>query len=132
VPVSLRERGDRALRGKTSRVPDPTADRRRLIADARREAGQRRSAASELAITGALNGATVSPAARDLLLDLLGDLLTRDDAQTVDHDLGLRLTARPGPDTVITSGDGTTTVYGHRLVIEGIAAWTTVDEEAVP
>jgi uncharacterized protein (TIGR02677 family) len=132
VPVSLRERGDRALRGKTSRVPDPTADRRRLVADARREAGQRRAAASELAITGALNGATVSPAARDLLLDLLGDLLTRDDAQTVDHDLGLRLTARPGPDTVITSGDGTTTVYGHRLVIEGIAAWATVDEEAVP
>jgi hypothetical protein len=33
---------------------------------------------------------------------------------------------------VITSGDGTTTVYGHRLVIEGIAAWATVDEEAVP
>ena len=36
-------------------------------------------------------------------LALLGDLLTRGDAETVDHDLGLRLTARPGPDTVITS-----------------------------
>jgi uncharacterized protein (TIGR02677 family) len=132
VPVSLRERGDRALRGKTSRVPDPTADRRRLIAEARREAEQRQAAASELAITGALHGATVSPAARDLLLDLLGDLLTRDDAETVERDLGLRLTAMPGPDTVITSADGTTTVYGHRLVIEGIAAWAAVDEEAVP
>jgi uncharacterized protein (TIGR02677 family) len=132
VPVSLRERGDRALRGKTSRVPDPTADRRRLIAEARREAEQRQAAASELAITGALHGATVSPAARDLLLDLLGDLLTRDDTETVDHDLGLRLTAAPGPDTVITSADGTTTVYGHRLVIEGVAAWASVDEEAVP
>jgi uncharacterized protein (TIGR02677 family) len=30
VPVSLRERGDRAMRGRTSRVPDPTADRLRL------------------------------------------------------------------------------------------------------
>jgi uncharacterized protein (TIGR02677 family) len=132
VPVSLRERGDRALRGKTSRVPDPAADRRRLIAEARREAEQRRAAASELAITGALHGATVSPAARDLLLGLLGDLLTRGDADTVDHDLGLRLTAAPGADTVISSADGTTTVYGHRLVIEGIAAWSTVAEEAVP
>jgi uncharacterized protein (TIGR02677 family) len=134
VPVSLRERGDRALRGKPSRVPDPTADRRRLVAEARREAEQRRAAASELAISGALHGATVSPAARDLLLGLLGDLLTRGDAETVDHDLGLRLTATPGPNTVIASADGTTTVYGHRLVIEGIAAWSTVDEdeEAVP
>lgn len=114
VPVSLRERGDRALRGKTSRVPEPTADRRRLIAEARREAEQRRAAASELAITGGLHGATVSPAARDLLLGLLGDLLTRGDAETVDHDLGLRLTAAPGADTVISSADGTTTVYGHR------------------
>lgn len=132
VPVSLRERGDRALRGRTSRVPDPAADRRRLIAEARREAEQRRAAASELAITGALHGATLSPAARDLLLDLLGDLLTRGDAETVDHDLGLRLIATPGPDTVISSADGTTTVHGHRLVIEGIAAWSTVEEEAAP
>lgn len=132
VPVSLRERGDRALRGKTSRVPDPTADRRRLIAEARREAEQRRAAASELAITGVLHRATITPAARDLLLDLLGDLLTRGDAETVDHDLGLRLTAAPGPDTVISSADGTTIVHGHRLVIEGIAAWSTVEEEAVP
>jgi uncharacterized protein (TIGR02677 family) len=132
VPVSLRERGDRALRGKTSRVPDPAVDRRRLIAEARREAEQRRAAASELAITGALHGATVSPAARDLLLGLLGDLLTRGDAETVDHDLGLRLTAAPGADTVISSADGTVTVYGHRLIIEGIAAWSTVDEAAVP
>jgi uncharacterized protein (TIGR02677 family) len=131
VPVSLRERGDRALRGKTSRVPDPTADRRRLIAQARREAEQRRAAASELASTGALHGATVSPAARDLLLDLLGGLLTRGDAETVDHDLGLRLTAASGPDTVISSADGTTTLYGHHLVVEGIAAWAAVDEQAV-
>jgi uncharacterized protein (TIGR02677 family) len=27
IPVSLRERGDRTMRGRTSRVPDPTADR---------------------------------------------------------------------------------------------------------
>jgi uncharacterized protein (TIGR02677 family) len=132
VPVSLRERGDRTLRGRTSRVPDPSADRRRLIAEARREAEQRQAAASELAITGALDGATVSPAARDLLLDLLGDLLTRDGTDTVDHDLGLRLTATPGPDTVITSVDGTTTVYGQRLIIEGIAAWAAVGEDAAP
>ncbi len=34
IPVSLRERGDRAMRGRRSRVPDPTADRLRLTAEA--------------------------------------------------------------------------------------------------
>jgi hypothetical protein len=129
VPVSLRERGDRAIRGRTSRVPDPTADRLRLIADARREAEQRQAAASELALTGTLHGATISPAARDLLLDLLADLLTRGDTGTVDHDLGLRLSAHPGADTVITSPDGATTVHGLRLAIDTAAAWM---QEAVP
>jgi len=38
VPVSLRERGDRIMRGRSSRVPDPTADRLRLTAEAQREA----------------------------------------------------------------------------------------------
>ncbi len=132
VPVSLRERGDRALRGRTSRVPDPTPDRFRLIAEAHREAEQRQTAASELAIAGALHGASVSPAARDLLLDLLGDLLASADAETVDHDLGLRLTATPGADTVIASTDGTTTVHGMELTIDGVGAWTTIEEEAVP
>lgn len=49
VPVSLRERGDRAMRGRISRVPDPTGDRLRLAAQARREAEERQAAASELA-----------------------------------------------------------------------------------
>ncbi|HZC51242.1 MAG TPA: TIGR02677 family protein [Mycobacterium sp.] len=129
VPVSLRERGDRAIRGRTSRVPDPTADRRRLIAEARREAEQRRAAASELAATGTLHGSTISPAARDLLLDLLADLLARGDAEAVDHDLGLRLSAQPDADTVISSSDGATTVHGLRLAVDTVAAWT---EEAVP
>ena len=129
VPVSLRERGDRALRGRTSRVPDPTADRLRLAAEARRETEQRQAAASELALTGTLHGATVSPAARDLLLDMLAELLARGDADTVDHDLGLRLSAEAGLDTVITSPDGKTTVHGLRLALDSVAAWT---EEAVP
>ena len=56
------------MRGRSSRVPDPTADRLRLTAEAEREAEQRQAAAAELALAGALHGATISPAARDLLL----------------------------------------------------------------
>jgi uncharacterized protein (TIGR02677 family) len=124
VPVSLRERGDRAMRGRSSRVPDPTADRLRLIAEAQREAEDRQAAAAELALTGSLHGATISPAARDLLLDLVADLLARNRDETVDHDVGLRLRMVPGADTVVTSPDGTTTFVGLSLSIAGLAEWT--------
>lgn len=123
VPMSLRERGDRAMRGRSSRVPDPTADRRRLTAEAEQEAKERQAAAAELALTGSLHGATISPAARDLLLDLVADLLARGREETVDHDAGLRLCASPGPDTVVTSPDGTTTFVGLSLAVAGVAGW---------
>jgi uncharacterized protein (TIGR02677 family) len=127
VPVSLRERGDRAMRGRSSRVPDPTADRLRLTAEARREAEQRQAAAAELALTGSLHGATISPAARTLLLDLVAELLARHRGETVDHDVGLLLRAVPGPDTVITSPDGTTTFVGLSLTVSGTAEWAPAD-----
>jgi uncharacterized protein (TIGR02677 family) len=117
VPVSLRERGDRAARGRTSRVPDPTADRLRLTAEAEREAEQRQAAAAELALAGTLHGTTISPAARDLLLDLVAALLAQQGEEIVDHDAGLRLRAVDGPDTVVNSPDGTTTFVRLRLTV---------------
>jgi uncharacterized protein (TIGR02677 family) len=117
VPLSLRERGDRAMRGRTSRVPDPTADRLRLTAEAEREAEQRQAAATELALAGALHGTTISPAARDLLLDLVAALLAQQGEEITDHDAGLRLRAVDGPDTVVSSPDGTTTFVRLRLTV---------------
>jgi hypothetical protein len=87
----------------TADVNRPHRGRRRLIAEAQRQAEQRRAAAAELALAGALNGATISPAARDLLLELVSDLLARHRAETKDHVVGLRLCAVPGPDTVVHS-----------------------------
>jgi uncharacterized protein (TIGR02677 family) len=123
IPVSLRERGDRSMRGRTSRVPDPTADRLRLTVEAEREAEQRAAAAAELALAGALHGATISPAARDLLLAQQGD-------QVTDHDAGLRLRAVPGPDTVVSSPDGTTTFVRLSLTVAAatMSATEGVDE----
>ena len=122
IPVSLRERGDRSIRGRTSRVPDPTADRQRLTAEAEREAEQRAAAAAELALAGALHGATISPAARDLLLNLVGALLAQQGVQVTDYDAGLRLRAVPGPDTVVNSPDGTTTFVRLSLTVAAASA----------
>jgi hypothetical protein len=75
----------------------PNRDRLRLIAEAQREAEQRQTAAAELAVTGSLHRATISPAARNLLLDLIAELLARHREEITDHDVGLRLRAVPRP-----------------------------------
>ena len=41
-------------------------------------------------------------------------------ALITDHDVGLRLRAVPGPDTVVTSSDGTMTFVGLSLWVSGI------------
>src|SRR6201996_2974478 len=128
IPVSWRERGDRTMRGRTSRVPDPTADRLRLTAEAEREAEQRQAAAAELALAGALHGVTISPAARDLLLELVGALLAQQGDQVTDYDAGLRLRATRGPDTVVSSPDGFTTFV--RLSLTVSAATVPAAEDA--
>jgi uncharacterized protein (TIGR02677 family) len=122
VPVSLRERGDRAIRGRSSRVPDPTLDRQRLADLAEEEGRQRRAAAAELAAAGQLHHSRISPAARELLLDALATLLGQHQAEIEDTDLGLVLRAETGPDTVVYSEDGTTTVVGLTLSAAPIAA----------
>ncbi|GAB2952800.1 TIGR02677 family protein [Nonomuraea fastidiosa] len=122
VPVSLRERGDRAARGRTARVPDPGLDRERLMAEAEEEAKRKKGAAAELLAVGDLSGATVSRAARDLLLERLSALLAAAHDLTVpvvsqDTDLGLMLLAAPlpGGGTTVLSDDGRLTVHDLAL-----------------
>ncbi|MCW2527977.1 MAG: hypothetical protein JWM76_2837 [Pseudonocardiales bacterium] len=122
VPLSLRERGDRAIRGRSARVPDPKTDRLRLAADAQREAESRRAVAAELIAAGPLHGARITPAAREFLLDRLADLLARHLDETTDTDLGLTLRAAPGADTVVHSDDGDLTVSGLELVVVSVEA----------
>ncbi len=137
VAMSLRERGDRTARGRTSRVPDPGLDREALLGEARADAERARAAASELVAVGALDGARLSPAARDLLLDRLADLLSRfqdltGQAESVDSDLGFVLCAHPQPGTatVVYSADGTLSVEALRLTVTGLEPAHIVEDEA--
>lgn len=122
VPVSLRDRGDRTARGRTSPVPDPGLDQERLLQDAEQEARARRVAADELVAAGTLDGAHVSPAARDLLLALLGALLAKNQellAPVVesdsDLDLEIRAESSSGGSTRIHASDGSVIVHDLRL-----------------
>jgi len=129
VPISLRERGDRTPRGRTARVPDPALAREALLAATRAAAQARGAAAGELVAAGTLDGAHVSPAARDLLMERLGDLLARyqelaGPVATTDTDLGLTLRAAPDPraTTVVRADDGSVTIYGLTLSAASSAA----------
>ena len=129
VPMSLRERGDRAARGRTARVPDPGLDREALLAEARAEAEQARASAAELVAVGQMDGAHLSPAARDMLLDRLADLLASfqeltEPAESIDSDLGFALRAEPQPGvtTVVRSDDGVLTVEALWLTVSALEA----------
>jgi hypothetical protein len=113
----LRERGDRSARGRSSRVPDPALDRETLLAEAAAEAAKKKAAAAELAATGNLHGARLTPVARDLLLERLGDLLAihqdlEETMTSTDTDIDLLIVAAPFPDaTVIHCDDGLLTIH---------------------
>jgi uncharacterized protein (TIGR02677 family) len=123
VPVSLRERGDRTARGRTSRVPDPGRDTERLLAAAQRHAQARHAAAAELIAAGSLHRSRLSRAARSLLLEKLSVLFAAvggadGPVEHRDTDLGLLLRATPtgGGATVVTGDDGTVTVDNLTLL----------------
>ncbi|WP_330237491.1 TIGR02677 family protein [Streptomyces sp. NBC_00525] len=127
VPVSLRERGDRAARGRTARIPDPGLDRERLTAQFEAEQAERQAAAAELAAAGQLNGRTLTPAARDLLLDLVSQALVQhpslsEPVSITGADLDVTVHAAPSAAeaTRVLAHDGDTTFTG--LVLHASAA----------
>jgi uncharacterized protein (TIGR02677 family) len=135
VPLSLRERGDRAARGRASRVLDPGLEREMLLKEAQEEAERRAAAAAELIACGNLDGSRLSPAARGLLLDRFGALMAaeqdlREAAFDTDTSLGLTLTVVPaeGERTVIHSDDGTLTIHDLLLWVHPADVPFTVTE----
>jgi uncharacterized protein (TIGR02677 family) len=129
VPMSLRERGDRTARGRSSRVPDPGAHTQRLLAQARQKSEARQAAVAELVAAGALHRAHLSQAARDLLLEHLSTLFAALSVGSTpvehrDTDLGLVLRATPDVRyaTVVTSDDGTITIHAVALEARPVGA----------
>ncbi|MFC8965484.1 DUF2397 domain-containing protein [Streptomyces sp. NPDC057094] len=128
VPVSLRERGDRAARGRTARVPDPGMDIIRLQEEAAQELAARQTAGAELAAGGVLDGAHLTPAARDLLLELVSMALAKElslaeAVRVEDADLNVAVdVAESDTDTVIRSDDGDTTFLCLTLIASAAEA----------
>ncbi|GAA3417248.1 hypothetical protein GCM10018952_48500 [Streptosporangium vulgare] len=136
VPVSLRERGDRAARGRTARVPDPGLDRERLLAEADEEVARKAGAAAELIAVGDLSEARITRAACELLLDKLSDLLAVTPDLTglvtsvdADLDLALVVVPRPGGMTRVYSDDGRLAVHDLGLSVTSLTDVAMADDD---
>lgn len=129
VLVSVRTRGDRGARGRTSRIVEDPMTEQTLLADARRADGRRMAAAAELTEAGDLGEVTLSPAALGALCELLTLAMAQregadDGGEATDPVRGLHLsiTPEPGRDTTIRTEGGTLTVRGSSVQITSIHA----------
>jgi uncharacterized protein (TIGR02677 family) len=90
VAVSLRERGERVIRGRTAIAHDHQVQRERLVAERRLEAERRAAACAELlAIGHELGTAQLSAPAMRVLLELLAVAASTGSATLSDHPVGL-------------------------------------------
>ncbi|MDH6577296.1 TIGR02677 family protein [Kitasatospora sp. MAP5-34] len=145
VPVALRERGNRAQRGRTAAVEDHSAQKLRLVEQAQAQAAARQAAAAELrSASGRFEQVRLTAAAMTLLLELLASALGQaqlrrpadvhpagdptdfrlDDIQAGDAELDLHLTVLriPGVSSVLRSVDGDLTVDDLELVVTAYRA----------
>ncbi|GAA1573585.1 hypothetical protein GCM10009827_114350 [Dactylosporangium maewongense] len=127
VPVALRERGERAARGRPGGIVDRSAQQRLLVERAAAAQDARVRAAAELLSAAAdLSAVRLSGPAMQLLLELMAQALGAGDpaagtAVTVSIDLGLRceLTAKPGHALTLRSAGGDFTAEDLAILIAG-------------
>ena len=125
VTVSVRSRGDRGARGRTSRIQDDPIGRETLLIQAREADERRRTAAAELvAAAPDLAGAELSPDALRALCELLTMAMAArenpsDTGEAADPVRGLRLTVSPaaGHTTRVRSSAGTLTLADTALLL---------------
>jgi uncharacterized protein (TIGR02677 family) len=126
VTVSVRSRGDRGARGRTSRILDDPIGRETLLAQARQADERRKAAARELAGAALdLDNTTLSADALGALCELLTLAMaqresTADPGEAADPVRGLKLTVTPsaGHTTRIRSAAGTLTLTDTALAVE--------------
>ncbi len=130
VTVSVRSRGDRGARGRTSRVLDDPMTEESLLAEAREEDARRGAAVAELASAGAaLADTRLSGEALGVLCELMTLAMAQRDSSedpgsALDPVHRLRVTIRPEPGThtKISSAAGTLTLTDAVLDVHGDGA----------
>lgn len=130
VPVTLRERGDRAARGRAGARADFAAAKARRLTERDATDRARRAAADELvaALGGEGSTATLSDPARELLLELharalaAAEFLPLGAGTVLDHRLGLAAAVRrsPGRSTTVSGRSGRLTLHDLTVAVTGL------------
>lgn len=134
VPVSLRDRGDRAARGRSSRAASYEAQKERLLAEHARQAAERQTAMDELAAaTRHLETVRLSGPAMRILTELFVSAIGAAQLSTAPTafesgtssvaNANVQLTARsePGRTTVLRSAVGDMTFYDLAITVTAAA-----------
>ncbi len=117
VPVSLRERGERQPRGRSSTAADHSTQKRLLLARRQEEAERRDAACAELVSVGRhLEMAQLSAAGMWVFLELLSAAGSTGESRLSDRPVAMWLRPATG-DTVIRSDLGRLTIEGRRVVV---------------
>jgi uncharacterized protein (TIGR02677 family) len=115
VPVTLRERGDRTVKGRSAHAADHTHQKERLLASRAAVSERRATACAELlAVSARLADARLSAPAMTVHLELLANATAAGHASLPDHPLELWVT--PSDTTLVVRSDmGDLTVHGRAL-----------------
>lgn len=130
VPVSLRERGDRAARGRSAVATDHAEQKRLLLAARAVEDARRAAACHELVAVGhRLADATLTGPAMTVLLELLANAASDGQATLTDHPVTITMTPAEGT-MVIRSELGDLSVDGRAVTVLSARTDRSEDDEA--
>ncbi len=126
VTVSVRSRGDRGARGRTSRIVDDPITEQALLADARAVDKKRSEAVTELVEAApTIEESRLSHGALDVFCELLTMAMAQreraeDTGSAADPVRGLKLTVTPeeGRTTTIKTAGGTLTLHNASIALE--------------
>ncbi|QUQ68975.1 TIGR02677 family protein [Kutzneria sp. CA-103260] len=126
VTVSVRSRGDRGARGRTSRIVDDPITEQALLADARAVDKKRSEAVTELVEAApTIEESSLSHGALDVFCELLTMAMAQreraeDVGSAADPVRGLKLTVTPeeGRTTTIKTAGGTLTLHNASVALE--------------
>lgn len=136
VPISMRERGDRANRGSASPIRDRRTERLLLLQRREEQRRAQQRVDNELLELGALDGATLSDAALGRLQELVARgvrvLGLADERRSIPavHEEGLircHVARTPGESLRVATGEGTLAFHDLTVRLERVAAGSADD-----
>ncbi|KQO98339.1 DUF2397 domain-containing protein [Leifsonia sp. Leaf264] len=134
IAVSLRERGDRSARGRTSPIPDTDMYDQLTMKEAEEKESRRRMAAAELIAAGTLDNVKLSAAAEAMFLHALTQMAIgtagEETFDFLETGISVHRGAVDGVTTILLDG-GSLTIEGFLFTVTAYRMGAALTEQAV-